>query len=195
MCPPCVYLVSVLAVPPNLVRHVSASRVRLLFVQTLSAICPLCHRLVSPRFRLRFQTLSALCPPLVSASCVSTMCPPGPWHHETFFSALCNPAHLYCMPAGQLPWHSLWLANTALQAHPMLEKLFGVYAGIIAPQTVYRGGSLLEKKLAAICPGHCILYLGFVYVFRCPDFYIETGHAVCLYSAGPRPNHLSLGFW
>ena len=49
-----------LAASPELVRHVSA------IVRLVSALIPLWPRL---------QTLSALCPPLVSASCVS-MCPP-----------------------------------------------------------------------------------------------------------------------
>ena len=39
------------------------------------------------------------------------------------FSAVPNPSRLYCMPAGQFPWHSF---GSALQVHPMLEKLWGL---------------------------------------------------------------------
>ena len=103
--------------------------------------------------------------PLLSALCVSTMCQlcqlrpcalaaglcswpigAGPWHHEgkKSFSALRNPPRLYCMPAGQFPWH-FGSQIRPLQAHPMLEKVFGVYAGII------------YSPICAICVGQCHL--------------------------------------
>ena len=44
-----------------------------------------------------------------------------------------NPPCLSCMPAGQFPWHSFWLytfGHCKRTLRPMLEKLFGVYAGI-----------------------------------------------------------------
>ena len=123
LCPPRIRLAS----PPNLVRHMHVSYV--------TALCP-------PRVRRAstFQTLSALCAPLVFALRVSTMRPPcvplstmrasglchplvaccgaGPWHHEVSnsFSALRSSPR--CTHAGQFPWHSFWLPNSACASAP-----------------------------------------------------------------------------
>ena len=71
------------------------------------------------------------------------------------------------MPAGQFPWRSFWLHKIwLLQACPLLEGLFGVYAGTI-PQTVY---------YVALCVCHlsapCLLFVFFLSA-RC-SLYIRS---------------------
>ena len=93
--------------------------------------------------------MSAVCPrgskcaPLVSALCVSTMCPLCQLR-----STMCP--RLWTLSAGGLLWdralrklHACFLGIhfgsqiQPLQAHPMLEKLFGVYAGIIVQESFF----------------------------------------------------------
>ena len=137
MCPPCVRLDAAVAASPHFVRDVSAlcppfaclvSALCLPWVRfgRASKSCPpYVHfdRLVSYVFLwvclVSVHHVSAMCPLFVSPGppCVlaSGPCPlvaccgAGPWRHEVkFFSALRNPPRLYCMPARQFPWHSLW---------------------------------------------------------------------------------------
>ena len=131
----------------------------------LSALCP-------PR--VRFGRASKPCPPPVSASSVSIMyspcvrslsalrplfassgapcvlasgfcplvacCGAGPWHHKVKR----NPPLLYCMPTVQFPWHSLGLH----ELRPLqVEKLFGVYAGIILYSFMYSKGCSFKLLL------------------------------------------------
>ena len=106
--------VSALAAPPNLVRLLCLSHVCPPCVRSLSAMCLL--------FASSGPTLcvlaSGLCPLVAS-------CGAGPWHHKVKR----KPRRLlYCMPTGQFPWHLLGLHKF----RPLpVEKLFGVYAGII----------------------------------------------------------------
>ena len=112
LCPPCVRLAS--AVRPPCVRLAPAS-------------CP-------PG--VRFGRASKPCPPCVCLLCLPCVCPPcarslsAQVHHvsspldfvrqgrgimkQNYFSALRNPPRLYCMPAGQFPWHSFWLPKFGL---------------------------------------------------------------------------------
>ena len=74
-------------------------------------------------------------------------CGAGPWHHEvkSLFS-IAQPT-TFILHARSSISLALILGPTIrpLQAHPMLEKLFRVYAGII-PQTVYCGVLSWEKR-------------------------------------------------
>ena len=115
-----------------------------------------------------------------------------------------NPPHLYCMPTGQFPWHSLWLHKfRPLQ----VEKLFGVYAGIIGqrlkshflvrfnacffPKQFTVGFSLRKKRLAAICSGRvsgdcppCVRLVSaldrFVSAVAAPPSLVRLASALCL---------------
>ena len=139
ICPPCVRHVSALCLPPNLVRHMSCvSKPCTPYVRHATALCPLWPRL---------QTLRGSCVCVVCAHHVSAMCPFFVRHapalgllwggavaswNKIFLSVVQPAAFILCMAAGQFLWHSFWLRKFwPLQAHPMLEKLFGVYAGII----------------------------------------------------------------
>ena len=127
LCPPCVRLVSALCPPwarfdPGLpARHVSASKPCTPYVrlQILSASCVSCVCI-----------MSSICPPPSARSLPAQV---SQVHHVSppldfirSWPALRNHPRLYCMPAGQFPWRSFWLRKFwPLQAHPMLEKLFG----------------------------------------------------------------------
>ena len=141
MCPPlsgCLRLGSALAASPHFVRHVSG-------------LCPAGHvpaRPLSPLWP-RLQTLSA---PLVSALRVSTMCPLCQlrsamrprlwtlsargllWGKYKIISQHCPSRRVYiaCLLVS-LSFLGIHFGShiRPLQAHSMLEKLFGVYAGII----------------------------------------------------------------
>ena len=150
---PCVCLVSAesaLAPPPDLAYHLSSmcsALVRFLvsalepcppyiYVSHVTASCPPCGH---------FGRASKPCPPcLVCVQHVSALS--AQIHHVALasglfsargllkynvFSAFCNPPRLYCMPAGQFPWHSFRLPNSVFASAPYAWKLFGVYAGII----------------------------------------------------------------
>ena len=125
-CPPCVRRKAgtcplwlrlqtfALCLPPNLVR--------LFFLSCVSSMRPFFVRRVPTLCQLRSTTSS----PLNFARGA------GPWHHELkFFLGAVQPTAFIL--------HARWSASLAfilapqirpLQAHPMLEKLFGVYAGI-----------------------------------------------------------------
>ena len=148
-CPPCVRRLSALcmpwvrlATPPNLVRLVSAR---------LMCAAP------SPHF---VRHVPALC------QLKSTMCPRGllwgkavaSW--SKILSALPNPPRLYCMPAGQFPWHLFGLhkfrpCKRTLRLKNCLGSMLVYFVFCFVPQTVYCGVlSWEEKSLAAICSGH-----------------------------------------
>ena len=134
-CPPCVRLESALAVSPNFVRHASAMS-RPVFALG-PALCPLWPRL---------QTLSAMCPPCL----LSTMRPLKPWPCLWSLPALgllwgravassgkiishhCATHSVYSACPLVSFLHIFILAHQIrpLLTHPMLENLFGVYAGI-----------------------------------------------------------------
>ena len=127
ICPPCVRLDSALAASPHFVRLVSAM---------CPALGPLCPRL---------QSLSPMspCVCLLCLPCVFTMCPPcalasglcplvACWHHEvkSFLSIAQPRVYIACsVSLAFILAPQFGLCKT----HPMLEKLFGAYAGIIFP--------------------------------------------------------------
>ena len=140
-CLPCVRLESVMAASPNFVRHVSASCpacpplcLPWVWCGRASELCPPC-----------FRHVSALCPPWVRFSCISELCPPCVRQVSACVLACCGAGKTfshYCAThsvyiarplASFLHIHIFILAHQirTLLAHPMLEKLFGVYAGII----------------------------------------------------------------
>ena len=219
---PCVRLVSALAAPPNLVQHLSAkcSALCLLWPPWPRPVCPPCVRLVPALYLPCVRLLSALAAPpgLVSALSpllafsLSSLCPLVV--RSSF--ALCR------LLSGCMVW--LWPSLCQLCVRSLVfAPLFVLCPLLSASRSLYRLSlrlcplfffshllpavllSALERCRAfAPCllfspfvQVFCIFCLGFVYVFRCPDFYFETGHAVSLYSAGPGPglNRLSLGLW
>ena len=119
LCPPCVLVFGRSSSPCRpLVRQVFAYNVRLYSVWILFTVGPSC---------VRHHVLSArLCPLL-------TCCGAEPWHHQVkFFLTIAQPTAFIL--------HARWSIFLAfilvpqirpLQAHPVLQKLFGVYAGII----------------------------------------------------------------
>ena len=120
MCPPCVRFDGALATCPQFVRRACVPWVRRASALRLppNLVCHRCY------------PCDRLSPPpvfLVSAPCVSTRPAVGQGRSimkQRFFSAL-------RVFIGQFPWHSFWLHKLrVLQARLMLEKLFGVYAGI-----------------------------------------------------------------
>ena len=128
MRPPCVgyfglassRLVSALVVPPNLVCHVSS----LPFVRLVSFMCAPCARLwvhVSAMRPPCDYHVSALCPPL-TLNFVNSWPPSG-----KILSHLCTAYSVYIA----CPLGHFGPQIRPLQACPMLEKLFGVYAGIV----------------------------------------------------------------
>ena len=108
LCPPCVRPFSTLAVPPNLVCHVSA--------------LPFAHHVSAKALPLDFVRSWP------AARQVHSII------RQNSFAPLRNPQRLslYRMPAGQFPSY-VHLAHQIRpsQAHPILKKLFGVYGGII----------------------------------------------------------------
>ena len=133
-------------------------------VRHLSATCP-------PRVRLAMSTLSPLWPQLQT---LSAMCPlkpwpclwtlsalgllwgrAGAWHHQAKFFYTIAQSTAFIMHARWSVSFIVILAHQfrPSQAHPMLEKLFGVYAAIICIyiflQTVNCFGVLRKKKWVA----------------------------------------------
>ena len=156
------HLVSAIALPPKLVRHMSAvwppcAR----HVSALAAspplvsasrvcVCPPCVR-----------SLSAMCPLFASSGppsvLASGLCPlvaccgAGPWHHKVkfFLSIATRRVYIACPLVSLLGIHfGCWLHKfRSLQVHPMLEKLFGVYAGILKTlNSLYLPEQLLNRN-------------------------------------------------
>ena len=161
LCLPCVCLVSTLCPPcvhlePALKLHFQTFMSRSCF----PALCPLWFRL---------QTLSAMCPPCI----LSTMCHVSAktlalsldcarsWpavgqgrgiSRQNSFALLRNPQRLYiARPLGSF-LHIFFLAHQTRPslAHPMLEKLFGVYVGII----ICSLGALRSLKVYVLPSGY-----------------------------------------
>ena len=146
--PPCVRLASALAPPPNLACHLSATCPPCFCLQTLHAICQSCDRLAAttcPPSKPCPPHVSALCPPSCASSGPPCMCP-RLWTLSArgllWGRAVASRKKILlsiAQPAAFI-WHARWSVSLAfiwlpkfrpLQAHPMLEKLFGVYAVII----------------------------------------------------------------
>ena len=133
----------------------------------MSTLCPPCARLSAltvlgacppcgPSMPLDFVALGLLRVRAAASSSnffsllrpLVACCGAGPWHHEVkFFLSIAEPTAFIL--------HARWSVSLAvilapqirpLRAHPMLEKLFGVYAGIIfsrVPRPFFLWG---EKK-------------------------------------------------
>ena len=113
------------------VRHVSA--ICPPCVCNVSAMCPLFVGASPLCVRSSLGLASGLCPLLAS-------CGAEPWHHQVkLFLTIAQPAAFILHARWSIFWAFISVPQIwPLQAHPVLQKLFGVYAGII-PQTVYCG--------------------------------------------------------
>ena len=125
----------------------------------LPHMCPLFVRHAPALCQLRSTMRSRLCP-LVAVGC----CGAGPWHHKVeFFLNIAQPTAFIA--------HAHWSVSLAfilvpqirpLQAHPTLQNLFGVYAGIIPkpftfleknwPRYALAASPDLVRHVSALCP-------------------------------------------
>ena len=130
LCPPCLGLCPglrpALAASPNLVGHRPGPCVRpCLHFGLASNLNLVCHVSALPFV----HHVSAKALPLVFVSSWPAVGQGRGIIRQNSFAPLRNPQRLYCRPAGQFP---LYIHQSRpLQGHLMLEKLFGVYAGII----------------------------------------------------------------